>query len=723
MKKLLPILLLLLATPLAAQTPWASLLDPSRAIDWTQNPARQFVIPSGSWTQCVTIPCNTVTSAGTSATAAQINAAIQGASANTYVLLASGTYNLSSCLAWAGHSFVVLRGGGASATRLKFTGSGCSGYSGGTMVQMQASVNTFDQAGQNAPGASNSLSITGTTEGGAGVYPQGATRLQVASVGTDTPHVGTMLFIDQADDTVVNNGWLQCQVASSPSPGTISSCSENGAGNGRLIAGVLHEQVQSVIITNINGSTYTISPGLYANNMRTSQGPGAWWNTSSALCTQCGIENLTIDTFGASFPTLTSAVNIYDCYQCWFQNTRVLNGGQRNDFYIVQSNTVIFRNNYFNTTQASSSGGGYIHDPVEVCDVLVENNIYEHIDNPVVAEQSCGFIFGYNYSRDTIFGNGVSLIDVLPSHDSGQFMNLYEGNIVTQVSHDTQHGPSPAITYFRNRIQGQQPLPLAKGQFLTPIELQSQNHGENFIGNVIGERLCSGGAFNGQPADMASQCTGGTLPSNSGATTQTNYQASPGTTGGNPGAGGSTTGCPLVIWMLGWPTGGCAGSAGNLLSDPVVAATLMRWGNYDVVNNAVQWNAAEATTTAGSFLPANFTSGYFGSLAHTLPVSLYYTTTPNWWGPVFGVTPPFPPIGPDVTSGDMGGVNGLANRNPARLCSDGLALDVANYPATTIKLFDAATCYTNNPAPSGPPASSGTIFAGNVVLKGTVELK
>src|SRR5262249_22647191 len=151
---------------------------------------------------------------------------------------------------------------------------------------------------------------------GAGLFPQGATQITVSAVGSDAPKVGTLLMIDQADEMAPATGWLQCSQNV-----TSSSCSANGNNNGRKISGGLHEQVQVVRITNINGSTYTISPGLYANNLRSSQTPGAWWNYSSSLCTRCGVENLTLDhTVSGVQPGSVSSINMYNCFQCWIQN-------------------------------------------------------------------------------------------------------------------------------------------------------------------------------------------------------------------------------------------------------------------------------------------------------------------------------------------------------------------------------------------------------------------
>ena len=76
----------------------------------------------------------------------------------------------------------------------------------------------------------------------------------------------------------------------------------------------------------------------------------------------------------------------------------------------------------------------------------------------------------------------------------------------------------------------------------------------------------------------------------------------------------------------------------------------LMWGNYDTVTSGIKWDAAEASPAAVPFVDANFTSSYFSSLAQTRPASLYYSCKPSWWPAATA----WPPIGPDVASGNLG---------------------------------------------------------------------
>jgi hypothetical protein len=698
--------LFLILAPAAMAQNWAGILNSSRAIDWSQQAAVNFTIPSGSWTQCVTAACNTVTSAGSSATAAQINAAIASTPGTVgngqYVLLPAGTYTVNNCIKWEGHSYTVLRGANPRTTILNFTGN-CGGWSGNTHVNLRSSQNSiFDccAAGVSPaviqPGGSNSLNITGTVEGGAGVYPQGATHITVSGVGSDTPIVGTLLIIDQDNDTTAAAGWLQCDV-NSPAP----ACSANGGSSGRIFSSthVTRSQTQVVRITNISGSTYTISPGLYASNIRSSQNPGAWWNTNSALCIQCGIENLTFDN-RANSTGIVEAINIVSCYDCWLKNIRNLDGGGRNHIYANQNGPVIIRDSYFFFTVGTGNGGGYGIDPVESSDWLVENNIFDEVPAMIVGENYSGWVVAYNFTWNNVPG-GVGMNPSYPSHDPGSHMNLFEGNYFNGVSMDTQHGASPTFTYFRNDFPGNQPAPLdpsnsGSTQNMAPFEIQANQHGENIIGNTLGIVKCVGGTYNGRPADKDSQCIGGGTAS--GTSWAVAYEHSP-----NVGSSGGA--CYQAIYLLGYPDN-CTNAVppATFIADVEVHNEMMRWGNYDTVNAAVQWNSAEVPTSSFTFftplsVPAN----------HNLPASFYYSSKPAWWNGVGFTAPPFPPIGPDVTGGNLAGLGGHAYEIPARLCYEQTPQDSTNYPATAIIAFDAATCYSTTSTPP-PPAPATNMF-------------
>jgi hypothetical protein len=108
MKRLL-LIPLLLASSLVFGQAWSGILDPSRAIDWSQAGVVGG-IPSRT-TLCTTTACTTLNTPA-NVTAANINAAIASAPANTVVLLPAGTFNVSSGIDFAHKSNITLRGQG-----------------------------------------------------------------------------------------------------------------------------------------------------------------------------------------------------------------------------------------------------------------------------------------------------------------------------------------------------------------------------------------------------------------------------------------------------------------------------------------------------------------------------------------------------------------------------------------------------------------------------------
>jgi hypothetical protein len=631
-------LLLFFVTSSQAQN-WTGILDPSRAIDWS-HVGIPGGIPDAGWSQCGS------TIAPYSGSATAINNAIANCGSGQYVHLGTGTFNLSSGINFAGHSNVALRGDGPMNTILVFS-SGSFCYSGNCDVLLGASSNVYDGSSNITPpcGGGNASNCATWSSG----YAQGTTQIALSNLGSNTPTVGTLLILDQANDTSDPGGLIQCDSTAS------GVCSGNGGSFGRTVGGVQYSQEQVVIVTGVNGNTYTITPGVYANNIRSSQSPGAWWN--SGLLTSSGIENLTLNHSNSS---VISGEVFYDCYQCWMKNVRSLNSG-RNHIWIIQSSEVVIRDNYIFGVQSGGGEESYGAEAMESSDCLIENNIFDQISSPIMFDDVSGFVVGYNMSWDNVFSNPNFMQASYPSHDAGNYMNLFEGNYFNGLDADNQHGASPLATVFRNWLPGNQPAPYNKTEQTQSFGVDAINRAWNIIGNVLG----TPGYHN-------------------------NYEASPLTSNAN---------CNTSIYGIGW--GSVAAGCGNpgpgeaaSGNDPTVVTSMMRWGNYDTVHSSVQWNPAEVPTTGikwvnGNPVPAN----------HNLPNSFYMSGKPSWWG-----TMPWPPIGPDVTGGQ--GPGGFAYQTPAYVC-------YLNGSFTNGMLnFDASNCYgssTSQQPPAPPTGLNATV--------------
>jgi len=95
------------------------------------------------------------------------------------------------------------------------------------------------------------------------------------------------------------------------------------------------------------------------------------------------------------------------------------------------------------------------------------------------------------------------------------------------------------------------------------------------------------------------------------------------------------------------PGGGFAG--GPVPIDPVVKPSTLRANNWDAFNGSTQNNAAEIPNTIPNW-PNPTPNG-------TWPASFYLTVRPAWWPG----TIPFPAIGADLSSGNIGKINGTIN--------------------------------------------------------------
>src|SRR5262249_4633774 len=148
-------LLLLGASPSVFAQAWSGIIASSRAINWSTAGVTGG-IPSGSWTQCGS------TIAG-GASAATIQAAINGCTANHYVQLGAGNFPGLGGLNMK--SNVALRGMGANQTFLTFTGKvGC--YSAVAAICITGDLYTYSNSTNSYPGAANGATwISGYSQG------------------------------------------------------------------------------------------------------------------------------------------------------------------------------------------------------------------------------------------------------------------------------------------------------------------------------------------------------------------------------------------------------------------------------------------------------------------------------------------------------------------------------------------------------------------------------
>lgn len=469
-------------------------------------------------------------------------------------------------------------------------------------------------------------------------YSKGTTTVTLSS--TSGLAVGRMILLDQLDDvTDTGNIFVNAQGGTSAQEGPAGA--QRPAGS--CSASTCRSQSQVVTVTGISGSNVSISPGLYMPNWRSGQTPGAWWGNTNI--TMSGIENMSLDhTNGGA----TSGVTFVNAFQCWMKGVRSIDPN-RNHVWWEWSARIVVRDSYFFNTQNHASQS-YGIEPYDTSDDLAENNIFQQVTTPIQVNGACsGCVFGYNYTINNVYTVSPNwMIAGYSLHAAGVDNVLFEGNIGNAAIWDNIHGTHNMNTTFRNYFIGWE-----SGKSTQTNALQNYwgSRYINWIGNVEGKV-----GYHNHYEDV---CPSGTSPNTS-------------------------------IYVLGW-----FGNTGTGTCDSLVGTTAMRWGNYDVVNAATQWNSAEVPSGISPY--ANPVP-----VSHSLPSSFYLSSMPSWWT---GGSP-FPGIGPDVTGGS--GPAGLSYPNPAQACYT--SIGGPSDGSGSVLSFNASACYTGT-----PPTPSVTIASPFVI--------
>jgi hypothetical protein len=599
-------------------------------------------IPSGSWANCNNAACNAIAPGGVgSVTAATINAAVSGAQVGgvscgvalpCVVRIRAITATLTTGL--LPRSYVAIRGAGADQT--VFTMSGANGCNGDKSVAVCImSVGDYYASTETQPGGIQAATwVSG--------FAKGTTQIVLNNIGATGIAVGQYLYLDQDNDTATNSGFFVCEnkLASPP-------CSaEGGDGDpGRVISGIAHQQVQIVKVTACspscnNGSTFTITPGLYAGNWSGSKHPGAWWPSSQITMT--GVEDISFDI--SSIGTDKNGVTMMNANNVWVSGVRVVKNCDcsRSSIQMWQVTHATVQNNYIYGQQGQSVSYGV--ETYIASDILVMNNIIQHLPAPFMFHANTGSAYLYNFTINNTYDDGGSplfhwQIQSMIGHSGGVMFNLIEGNVANGGGADAVHGNAVLNTAFRNRFTG---LDVNRIDNTYAVMFEAWARYWNLVGNVLG--------------------TSGYH------TTYATLTGSPPTSVYSLGQGRATTG-----------------------DDGVLASTLLRWGNWDVVTSTndngtndstgTRFVSSEVPTTAPTYPNAVPST-------QTLPNSYYFAARPTWWPSGKA----WPLIGPDVANGNLTNTGGHANTNPAQDCY----LNVMGGPAdgTGSPLsFNAATCY------------------------------
>jgi len=644
---------------------WSGVLSPVRATDWTQA-GIPGGIPSGSWTQC-----GPTIAAYTGSPSTIINAlnhtgtGYTGCTANQYIQLGTGTFNLSGSIRSVGVSNAELRGMGADQTHLVFSGATtCQGGNGTCMVGFESSDTTYP----NQPPAH----IYNWTAG----YSKGTTSITLSS-GTNITANSTWLVLDQCDTgytgapctgaSTDNGSFFACSdIYSSP-----HGCAGNGPDTGlgrphRFEWEIVEVSACSPSCGSAGTTTVTIYPPLQHANWASGQTPQAWLVQPARYV---GFRDFsvdgsaTIDTAGVSFNNVSypwvTGVAVLHSYNIGIWLSQDIHG-QIESNYVFDAGQHL---TYMDPTGIKHNGSNN----------LFQNNVIEAVRPAFLAEgPSNGSVIAYNFTINNYTGDDF-LFGGLWEHSTGDDYELYEGNVADQMFQDQIHGSHLMETFYRNFFTGFESC--ANGQCGTYTQKDSSttavvdiayNRYSNYVANVVG--------------------TPGVTKT---------YQSV-----NQPGYIVNTT-----AWVVG---SGVTGTSSVVPADPVVGTSMLRWGNYDVVNAATQWNTNEVPSGIAVYPNPVPTSTCTSSLS--CPASFYVSSRPNWWSPSI----PFPAIGPDISSGNVGICSGTPNTSghysgvaalSSAQCSPGPALTASQWGGH-MNAIPAMACYLN--VMGGPPDGSGS---------------
>jgi O-glycosyl hydrolase len=691
---------------------WNGIIAPNRGMNWAQ-----AGLPAGlpdavnSWPTCTTI-------APYSGTAATINTALTNCESahpsGGVVVLQSGTFNLSGGINMPAGGHIALRGAGASSTDLVFSsnsGAGCNAF-----ICQQGNGNVYR-------GQPNSQETVHNVTAG---LSQGSTTLTLDSVSGITANV-SVLLLNQCDTGITgagcipgtptdNSGYFDCAMAWTSAGVGCSVSTEGPNGPSWRQTGTAGQawQMEEFLVTGIAGNVVTISRPLHYPNWSTGQSPQV---IVINMTQQVGVENLKIDasadsgSVGAPGP---SGVSLYLCYQCWVRGIATVNAGTYGIKVNLNVNSVVQHNyTYGNPVSYGDNHGVRIDDGSMN---VVQNNICQKVSSCLFSDgPEDALVAAYNFSAGLTSGSastGNSLNSFYQAHAFDGW-HLFEGNFGSRYLEDLDHGGHVSDTLFRNMFTGYD-------------NWSNGGHGSATQPGLLIDAVQTG--FDSRYDHILAGVYG-----------------TPGvSTTGYLAANGTTLFANGYIFILG-AASTTSGPGGDTLSRP--GSTTMAYCNWDVFNGATRFNSGEVPTSApASPTGVNLTNPVPTACTASVnpPPSFYYPAKPNWWT----TSVPYPPIGYDVTGGNLGQCPGTlytasqaglaapnsyscpggaqtnawaghANANPAMTCY--FVLGGLPDGSGSVLNFNADACYPSTPTPAyawTPPSNAfGNVNVGTLVTQ------
>jgi hypothetical protein len=405
---------------------------------------------------------------------------------------------------------------------------------------------------------------------------------------------------------------------------------------------------QIVRVTNVAGTTLTIDPPLYIAYANPSY---AFRFTSST--TNSGLEDLKVSQNDTHSNSNNATIQMIGAYASWVK-------GVESDFadnahmFLQYSLHCEVRNSFFHDAFQHGPGSNdqQLNLAYKTSASLIINSIFWRMHAGIMAERGpSGNVIAYNLA----IGNYNTSPNTwqepgLDTHGAHPMMNLYEGNIANLMLWDDYWGSSSHHTLFRNYVLGTtQYVPPADARgALQPASAVWEDGGNTYAidindlnnyYNVVGDILGSPHATSRGYVDSKV----------------------------DPASGFASNVCLRV---------GYNGSNDTTVSSSTVSSTTFIDGLYGCQSGTFTW----------------------ASGAHSLPASFFLSGRPSWWG-----TQAWPPIGPDVTGGNITGVGGYANRIPAMDCFN----SITSNGTTNVTTFNEASCYGGGVSVAQPNPPTG----------------
>ena len=324
--------------------------------------------------------------------------------------------------------------------------------------------------------------------------------------------------------------------------------------------------------------------------------------------TGIGIENLSVDMAGV---TASSSMFWYaeQAWGIWMKNVEVINAPNAQIGWYTVSRSEI-RHCYFHDIR----GGGPGHEGVNLirdcCWNLIEDNICINAGFPQIMlsqQQACNAnVVAYNYCANINVGaSNTTGADIGINHGAHNVLNLIEGNVFGMLQADGYFGSASHGTIFRNWINMEHPT--ATDGFRA-IDLCRISNYFNVVGNVLGH------------TGLSATYDAVVFPSGYSNTNKVIYRLGYPNMGNTSFSGGEMgpTNPPDYSNLTN------SRDTAPSLRDLNVAATIIRHGNHDFVNNSIVWSA--------------------GISDHNLPNSYFLSAKPAYFGNL--TWPPINPVSP-----------------------------------------------------------------------------